>query len=105
MPVTRAEAEAKAEAQGAEANMQTTSGDTTENLQLLPLQLLPSVQIKVPVVVKPIELEGIHHTLVTLFPCLSISLVISLTPVALITLPLKFPFGLTLTNGQTLDLH
>ena len=30
VPVTRAEAEA--EAQGAEANMQTTGGDTTENL-------------------------------------------------------------------------
>ena len=72
VPVTRAEAEAQRPALRPEANMQTTGGDTTENIQLLPLQVLPSVETKVPVAVKQIEMEGIHHTLVTLIPCLSV---------------------------------
>ena len=45
--------------------MQTTGGDTTENLQVFQVAVnnkQTRVQTKVPVAVKPIELEGIHHT-------------------------------------------
>ena len=39
--------------------------DTTENIQLLPLLALPSVETKVPVVVKQIEMDTLLDTLDT----------------------------------------